>query len=264
MAGRILSDEMNNKIFFWYRFMSFFSRLLSKRMDFMNLGYYNPDFKVPHKLHEIDSEESRLRQVSLYAKLFEEFEPGLQKSLEVGSGFGGGCYLLHEYYGIKNVLGVDKISSSVADSNKKYKNPGKIEFKQFSSDTIDQLNSKFDVVVCLEASQHFPDWLRFYENVHKVLEDTGVFVYGDIFDIRDIPVAEELIKKAGLVIQKKEDLSPGVINSISKMAPLTGFYGWCEARVLGKHGIDFSRESKFYKLLSKGDFRFMKFVITKA
>ena len=244
--------------------MGLFSRIFSKRMDFMNLGYVTNEFQLPFDLKEKDLEPSRLRQISLYLKLLEGTPLYSESSLEVGSGFGGGCCLMHEYFKVKNVLGVDKIKSSVNISNDKYKKNNELTFRQLTSDNIHKLNTHFDIIYSLEASQHFSNWQTFYENIAKLLKPNGMFFYADIFDARDLGVVGKLITQAGLVIRSKEDLSSGVLNSIRQMPPLTGFYGWCESIVLNSNGVDFSNGSNFYNQLASGNFRYIKYVIAKS
>lgn len=179
--------------------------------DFMNLGYFG------NKMHFIpeDKDKKNLSSISLYAKALEGIPEGIHAVLEIGSGLGGGCYLLKKYYKIAEVTGIDYAGLNVLYSNKKFKQPG-IRFIRCAAETAHQLNQKFDLILSVEAAILFYDWELFFKNVSILLTSNGSFVYADLLAIEDKTIIEKLINSAGLKITYDEDISEGVINSLNE------------------------------------------------
>lgn len=78
-----------------YNFISFMI-LIGKwgRYDFFNLGYKG-SLKKDIILDDIDKKNQL--HISLYLKVMEELPESSKSILEIGSGIGGGCYLLKKY-----------------------------------------------------------------------------------------------------------------------------------------------------------------------
>lgn len=238
----------------------------NQRADFMNLGFIADNFP-PFSLTDTDSKSKN--SIALYTKVLEGADfAKVNTALEVASGLGGGCYLLKNYYKVPNVSGVDYAKYNVAYSNKKFNDIG-LFFEQYSADHINQLNKKYDLILCVEASQHFEDWDTFIKNISLLLSDTGVFCYADMFIEKDKQIIESIIKKYNLVIERAEDIAPGVTKSMALMQPppKKSLRYKIMCAILGLNSLEeyeAYKGSKLYNMMDTGEIKYMKYLIRKS
>lgn len=259
-----LLSKYNSKFVRHYNLYSYFLMRYGGRADFMNLGF-NPHY-TPFKLEEKDI--PNLKYISLYCKLLEGFDNNISNILEISSGLGGGCYLLKHYYSIPEVIGVDYARLNVKYSNKKFNNLG-INFYKFSSDNVNKLNKKFDTIISLEASQHYDDWELFLKNTSSLLNENGVFYYADMFTPGDQMIIEKLMLETGWKINKKENITDGIINSINMVQPpaIKSRYYKAICTFLNLNSLDefeAYNNSKLHQLFKEGELNYIKYILTKS
>lgn len=231
-------------------------------INFLNLGYIGNT--LPFNL-DIEDEKD-INSISLYIKTFEGMPENTESVLEIGSGLGGGCYLLKKYYKIPVVIGIDYAKLSVKYSNNKFSSLG-INFYQNPAEEILAINKKVDVILSLEASQIFYNWELFFKNVTTLLKNDGTFLYCDIFAKEDIQIIEELINTAGLMIIHKEDISSGVIDSINSSIVLNSKESYLYKlikKILFLNSLEefkISNNSKMYHKLVNNELIYIKYII---
>jgi SAM-dependent methyltransferase len=96
-----------------------------------------------------------------------------RRVLDVGSGCGYGTYDLAAA-GAEMVLGVDISPEAVAYSRRNYRHPVLL-FALMDACRL-SLEGGFDLVTCFELIEHVEDAEGILEGVHRVLNDSGIFV----------------------------------------------------------------------------------------
>lgn len=264
MVKNTLSKYTHFIVMLWYRFMAWQSRYKKCNIAFMNLGLVDDSFHLPISLSPEDEKIYSIRNIKLYCKLIFPVPSNAKKALEVGSGFGGGSYIVSRYFTIPEVIGVDVLKSSVKYANNRFKNIDTLKFLHYSASNFAKLSKKFDLIICLEASLHFENKLLFFHNVATSLSDDGVFCYGDIFPDSSIVGIESMLSSAGLVIIEKEDISKGVLLSINTLNKQNGLGRLIELLMLNVHGANFTQGTKLYRKLQNGTLRYIRYKLKKV
>lgn len=255
----------SNKIIRGYNLISFMV-LYGKwqHLNFLNLGFIGNS--LPFKLEKED--EKDIHFISLYAKTLEGLPDNTQTILEIGSGLGGGCYLLKKYYKIPVVNGVDYGKLNVKYSNKKL-NPIGVTIIESAAEETYKINKKYDVVISLEASLLFYNWELFLKSVYVLLNDDGTFLYADLFLKDDIIVIENLLEKCGFQIIFKVDITNGVKEAVKQSVipdtepPLFKLVKKIlQLDVLDKF-ITNNTDTEMYKKIMSDEFIYMKYIIKK-
>jgi SAM-dependent methyltransferase len=189
MRNNILKSIQNKKINNTYIYNVIRYILKNQKQDFINLGYI--DNLIYSKLTlEIDNVDLHWHRyfymINLYLKSFERIDLAkINSALEVGSGVGGGIYLLKKYFHINRIIGIDTNKLHVLYSKFKF-NRYELIFKNFSSDNFTKLKTKFDLIYSIEAFSHFQDFDIFFTNVNKSIHKNGIFLYIDLFKSEQI------------------------------------------------------------------------------
>lgn len=271
MKNYALSKQTSFVLTLWYKLFYFFIKLNNYQIDFMNLGFCvkndpqnkNMPFEIPEKINR--SVHSK-RQAMLYYSLLKGTEKNLGNALEIGSGYGGGAYFAQDLLNLKKIIGVDKNKYSIDYSNKKFFNASdgkKIEYRENKAVGSKEYSSFFDLVFCLEASFHFKNLERFFLNVYTLLNNNGVFLYGDIFQSKTLDQLRLKLNEAGFEIFEENDVSENVLLSIHNMQKSTGILRVMEVLILELNQCSFHKNSKHYKLLKNGTLRYILFKLRK-
>lgn len=229
----------------------------------MNLGYIGKVEYIPKSLDKEIKNSYRYNQILLYCKLLQNLPVKAKSILEVGSGYGGGGFLLHKHYNVPNVVGIDVNKNSVKYSNYKFKQDG-LRYLNYSSEDFNYFNSTFDTIISLESSIHFMNINNFFANVYKVLNNDGIFIYADFFKSSEIINIEEGIKNNKFNITFKEDISQGVIESIESMPETSGIQKILEKIILGNNDSNFTNGSFLYKKLKSGELSYIIYNCIKS
>ncbi|MFN8284418.1 MAG: methyltransferase domain-containing protein [Chitinophagales bacterium] len=233
-------------------------------LNFLNLGYTGNTLPFPLETQD----EKDIHFISLYAKALEGLPDNTKSIIEIGSGLGGGCYLLKKYYKIPVVNGIDYGKLNVKYSNKKL-NPLGITIFESAAEEAWKINKKYDVVLSLEASLLFYNWELFLKSVYSLLNEDGVFLYSDIFLKKDISVIENLLEKCGFVITFKEDITSGVKEAVKKsVIPDSETFSFkLIKKILGLDSLDKFITNKagteMYNKIMSDDFVYIKYIIHK-
>ncbi|MFN8315389.1 MAG: class I SAM-dependent methyltransferase [Chitinophagales bacterium] len=253
--------------FHCYAMVSFYgmaSRYKKCNIAFMNLGLVDDSFHLPISLSPEDEKIYSIRNIKLYCKLIFPVPSNAKKALEVGSGFGGGSYIVSRYFTIPEVIGVDVLKSSVKYASNRFYNIDGLKFLHYSASNFINLSKKFDLIICLEASLHFENKLLFFQNVANSLSDDGTFCYADIFPNSTIIILESMLSSAGLVIIEKEDISEGVILSINTLNKQNGLSRLIELLMLNIHGANFTQGTILYRKLQNRSLRYIRYKLKKV
>jgi 2-polyprenyl-3-methyl-5-hydroxy-6-metoxy-1,4-benzoquinol methylase len=257
MKNNLLTNNQNIKINNTYFFNTIKFILKNQKQDFINLGFIDDDNynKLGIVAKKNNSHWNKyFYMINLYLKSFEKIEfSNINSALEIGSGVGGGAYLLKEYFNIKNVVGVDASQLHIIYSKLKFNKNG-IIFKNFTSDNFTELKTKFDLIYSIEASSHFQDLDVFFTNVNQSLHKDGIFLYVDLFKSEQIDEIKNSILKYKFNIIMEDDISEGVLNSISYTSKLM------KNELRNADGMEVSMNSELYINLNKKKYKYVKFI----
>ncbi|WP_405739311.1 methyltransferase domain-containing protein [Streptomyces sp. NBC_01525] len=156
---------------------------------FINFGYWRAvDLDRPlGEAERIRSQEDLYRHVLGAAGP----RPGA-KVLEVGCGLGMGCAVMLREYGSAAVTGMDihpqQLSRARAAHAELLRDePERLRFVQGAAERMPFEDGEFDVVISVEAAQHFPDLGAFAAQTARVLRPGGRAAVASFFTVDDAP-----------------------------------------------------------------------------
>lgn len=186
----------------------------------------------PLHVNETDDFHRAQENLTRYCLSFVEPLEG-KKVLEIGCGNGVQTKFIHEYYKPAVTTGIDINDGNIAIANKE-KGRRMINNIHFHVDNAQDMkkipDNSIDIVVNIESAFHYPDKAAFLKEVNRVLVPEGKYIIADILTTRSIPTVSragwktkmvfhhwtynqynEGIAKAGLTLEKQEDITNSVI-----------------------------------------------------
>jgi ubiquinone/menaquinone biosynthesis C-methylase UbiE len=164
-----IESQFGNSNKFYDQMNSLFN---SNDINFMNHGYYPPhDFTKKQNINFKN-------QASLYLSLFNNINVNNKTILEVGCGRGGGIEILSKYFYFKKIDACDLNKKNIDYCIKNSKN--KINFQISNAENLKYSNDMFNVVLNVESSHCYKNPLLFFNEVKRVLDPNGIFVYTDV------------------------------------------------------------------------------------
>lgn len=172
----------------------------SDYLNLMNHGYH-PISKV------IENDDSILlkNSSSLYFHLLSKFEIYEdEKILDIGCGRGGGLKNLQSKYKNNKFYGCDNCRENIDYCTSKNIN---INFKVSNALDLEYEEKYFNIVLNVESSHCYLDKEKFFNEVYRVLDFSGYFLYADIFtSIDDINNTRTKLKEI-FEICEEEDIT---------------------------------------------------------
>ncbi len=236
----------------------------NRRWRMMNCGWVDPDSPSPAGSSDEAGGEG------LYLRMVDGVSLEGRHLLEIGSGRGGGCLLLHERFRPARMVGLDYAGASVRWCRRQFAKQG-IEFHSGSALATPFPNAGFDVVLCVELTHCIPDKPAFLAEMARLLKPGGTLLVGDFFYRRE-DATHALLKfrnalvTAPFAVKTEEDLTSGVLAAIRADAsrrealisegvpsPLRGL-----ARYFGG-----STESSTYQALESGRAVYLRFQLER-
>jgi ubiquinone/menaquinone biosynthesis C-methylase UbiE len=266
---RILTPELDFKLYLTYSLNSLKSILKKgSTSDFMNLGFIDSGIgDIDVLLNDWVGARGMEPQAYLYYLGLSKLNPnGIDRVLEVGSGLGGGTVLVDKMLNPKSIEGLDRSSMNVLNCRIKFGKLKNLKFIKGSYKDLSRLNSGYDLVVCVEASQHFEKLAQFIEGVSNLLNPDGNFVLTDLFMSVEVAEIEKMFAASGLRIVSKKTLNEGVLKSIALNPPLEErnyLFAKVVRRFLNLGGLEAHSGSKLYKMLETDELQFISYVLTK-
>ncbi|WP_407287509.1 class I SAM-dependent methyltransferase [Streptomyces sp. BP-8] len=171
---------------------------------FINFGYWRAiDLGLPlGEAERVRSQEDLYRHVLDAAGLRKEpTEPAESresteakgpKVLEVGCGLGMGCAVTLREYGSAAVTGMDIHPQQLRRARDTHADllrdePERLRFVQGAAERMPCEDGEFDVIVSVEAAQHFPDLGAFAAETARVLRPGGRVAAASFFTVDDAP-----------------------------------------------------------------------------
>ncbi|MBT3244805.1 MAG: class I SAM-dependent methyltransferase [Bacteroidetes bacterium] len=207
--GRRFSKKLNK---IWFDSLAIVMQNVSESSaDFMNYGY------VTHPNYKIEDIQDTPRNMYLHIATNGNKEDLSQKKLlEIGCGKGAGGVYMKEKASLHDYTGVDLSDEHIKMANEKISTENGIRFIQGDAENLPIADEKFDFVLNIESSHQYPNIIKFYKEVKRVLEAGGQFMYVDFFDANEVEACEKAALDAGLVLKKKDDITKNVCWALEK------------------------------------------------
>lgn len=143
--------------------------------ELMNYGLYSAPF------HPAAADHPQVHMANMYAMLADGSPLTGKRVLEVGSGRGGGAAVLSRWHRPAQYVGLDLVATQVSSANRRLASFGSspLVFVQGDAQDIPFPNSSFDVVINVESSHNYPDFMKFLKEVRRVLAKGGVLLIED-------------------------------------------------------------------------------------
>lgn len=128
-------------------------------------------------------DEFHVRGATVSRELASDVNISDYKVLDIGCGLGGASRLLADEYNC-NVTGIDLCEEYIITSQKLSELislSDKTNFIYGDATKLPFENSTFDVVWTQHTQMNIKDKKRFYSEIHRVLKNSGMFIYYDIF-----------------------------------------------------------------------------------
>jgi len=196
----------------WYPFLT--RRLRGEEVLFLNYAF-ETDPPVGLRLDAAD--EPNRACIQLYHHVATQVTWQGKDVLEVSCGHGGGASWLTRTLQPVSYTGLDLNPTGIAFCQRRHQVPG-LTFQQGDAQKLPFADGSLDIVINVEASHCYPDFVGFLHEVARVLRPGGHFVYAD-FRFRDqFTEWETAIAKVPLRVVQTRDIREEVLRGMETNA----------------------------------------------
>ena len=180
----------------------------NENSHFINLGYATSE-----KMILLDKDEPYRLHIQLYHELIKQVSIEDKNVLEIGCGFGGGCYYMAKYNKPASVTGIDLSDKNISICRTSF-NAAILKFYEMDAENTTFADETFDVIVNLESSHSYPSRnTKFSAEVVRLLKPGGYFAYGDLFpEEKFLSFSTSLINK-GMIKLSEREITQSVMES---------------------------------------------------
>ena len=232
-------------------------------VNFMNYGYAGLNGDKPIELEKGD--EINRYCIQLYDHVVNSVKLEYKKLLEIGSGRGGGAHYIARYYKPTKYTGVDISPGVIKYCNEFYDVPG-LSFVHGRAEKIPFEAETYDAVVNVESARCYTDLKVFFDEVHRILNPNGHFLFADMIEKREVEDIRSKLQACGFNIISSEEITKNVAKGldldterreklIQKKIP--GMLQKSFEKFAGTKG------STRYDSFNNGKFEYWSFVLTK-
>jgi len=183
---------------------------------FINLGYATSD-----KMVLLNADEPYRNHIQLYNELLKQVSIESKNVLEIGCGFGGGCYYMAMYHKPVSVTGIDLSDANISVCNASNNNPI-VKFYEMDAENTTCVNETFDVIVNLESSHSYPARdTKFSAEAARLLKPGGYFAYGDLFPEEKFQSFTATLLSKGMNKISEKDITESVMESRKSLSKST-------------------------------------------
>ncbi|MBD2131437.1 class I SAM-dependent methyltransferase [Sphaerospermopsis sp. FACHB-1094] len=183
----------------------------------LNLGYV-PIQGIPSlSVVELSQELPEYQSYQLILEVIGDCLIDDQDILDISCGRGGAAFILKTYFHPRKYLGID-ISPNAIEFCRQQHGADNILFQQGDAEALRVEDMSFDVVLNIDSSQHYPNILAFYREVHRVLRQDGWFLYCVWLPAKKIDAHLKVITSMGFEVITNVNISPNVLQSCKETA----------------------------------------------
>jgi ubiquinone/menaquinone biosynthesis C-methylase UbiE len=191
------------------------TRFSGDDLVFLSMGYEEePPMDVPLEA----SDEPDRYFIQLYHRTATQVDFTGKRVLEASCGHGGGASYLVRTLGPASYTGLDLNAAGIEFCRKRHQLPG-LDFVQGDAVKLPFPDQSFDVVIHVEAAEHYRTFPDFLNEVARVLTPEGHFVYADLRARDQIAKWERELSNAPLRLLSERDISEDVARGVEKGAP---------------------------------------------
>jgi len=194
----------------WHKLMIRFDKDISA--NFMNYGYASLNGDLPIALEQKD--EINRYCIQLYDHVVNSVDLENKKVLEVGAGRGGGADYITRYYKPQKYTAVDISSSVIKFCNRFYSVPG-LSFVEGRAEKLPVNGETFDAVVNVESARCYSNIETFFNEVYRVLNDDGHFLFADMMEKDELEPIKDSLKKCGFTIKEENNITQNVAKGLT-------------------------------------------------
>jgi len=190
----------------WYWYLARIDR--KREIRFLNYGFSDdgPELDLAPEL------ANERYPVQLYHHVA-AVDLGGRDVLEVGCGRGGGAYYLAKRFRPRAYTGLDICRSAIASCRSSYALDN-LSFIRGDAQRLPFPDASFDVVINVESSHRYPDMRRFLGEVHRVLRESGFFLFTDFRKADLVSGLRALLHDAGFVTDREQCITPQVVRAL--------------------------------------------------
>ena len=139
--------------------------------------------------------------------------------LDLGAGRGGNAAMISRYYSPRAVVGLD-LSPANVEFCCRHQASDNVGFAVADVEYLPIPNDQVEVAFNLESSHYYPNLLRFFDEVYRVLSPGGEFLYADILARETFDRAREHFQRLGFQSLRDQDISANVLLSCEAIGKL--------------------------------------------
>jgi ubiquinone/menaquinone biosynthesis C-methylase UbiE len=178
----------------------------------MNFGY-TAYHKGKDPIHLEPDDEMHRYPLQLYHHVAKSIDWKNMDALEVSSGRGGGANFIMRHFKPKSYTGVDFSTRAIEFCRNHYKLNG-LNFQHGNAEALSFPDNSFDVVVNVEASLYYPNIMKFFQHVTRILRQDGYFLYTDLRYEEKVAIWHAQLKNMGLKLIKEEEITQNVLKAM--------------------------------------------------
>jgi fatty-acid O-methyltransferase len=186
---------------------------------FFNWGYA----PLPHeeKMPTQDyADQSTNFGCQMYLHLVSQVDLAGKRVLEVGCGRGGGSRFISENFKPVEMVGLD-LSSENIKTCKRLAKDLKLTYLEGDAENLPFPDQSFDIVVNVESSHDYPNFIRFIDEVRRVLRKGGHFLFADYrTELGMLQVKAILNRDWRFGLVRHKDITLNVVEALRQNTPL--------------------------------------------
>lgn len=261
LFSSLLKSSPKIKKLIWkkvYQFLA--SKYKTKDWTFMNYGFQGND-----QLDLSEEDEKNRFFIQLYHQVVSQIDIKGLKTLEVGSGRGGGSDFTKRNYSPSSMTGLDYSKNAIQFCNSTFSTKG-LSFIQGDAESLPFGNNEFDVIINVESSHCYANMNTFIQEVTRVLKPGGIFLFADFRDLEFQKDLEKSLTHSGLEIHSQINISKEVLKALQdfneeKMKRFSKMFGsWLKKPLEEFAGME---GSTMYNDLESGQTIYSNFTLKK-
>ena len=178
-------------------------------LHFMNYGYHSDTEKIDLR----EEDESERFSIQLYHHIASCVNLQGLDLLEIGCGRGGGLSYIERHFRPGSKTGIDLNPEAIRFC--RANNPtGSVAFEVMDSQKLEFPDESFDVVINVESSHRYPDFLQFAREVYRVLKPGGYCLFADFRFARMFDALLKDIRLAKFRVVSSEVINRQILSSL--------------------------------------------------
>ena len=184
---------------------------------FLNLGYADAAGNPSYSVIALPERSLNRNSIRLVLEVIGPCDLAGRRVLDVGSGRGGTASVIAEFFKPHSVCGVDIAPAAIQFCRTHYRQP-EIRFEVGDAERLPFADGSFDIVTNIESSSTYPDVCAFYQQVFRLLEPGGFFLYTDALPAGRFAECTEYLRRLGFILELDRDITANVLASCDEIA----------------------------------------------